>query len=141
MATYTQAGRMISIETPLGKDKLLLQGFGGVESVSRPFSYELDLLAEAPVKGSDIIGKRVTVSLEMISGGKRLINGHVSRFGLHGSHRGFLVYRAEIVPWFALLQYNSDCRIFQEKSVPDIIKAVFDKMGFRDYRMNLSGTH
>ena len=40
---YTQENRLIAIDTPLGKDVLLLAGFNGTEGLSRLFSFELDL--------------------------------------------------------------------------------------------------
>jgi len=37
---YTQENRPIAIDTPLGKDVLLLRGFTGHESISRLFAFE-----------------------------------------------------------------------------------------------------
>src|SRR5208282_303386 len=39
------------------------------------------------------------------------------------------------------LTRTSDCRIFQEKSVPDILEEVFKGHGFNDYQLNLSASH
>ena len=44
-ATYTQAGRPLSVTTPLAPDTLLLIGFSGTESISQLFQYQLTLLA------------------------------------------------------------------------------------------------
>ena len=44
MATYTQDDRPISVETPLGKDALLLNAFSGEERMSGLFSFTLDML-------------------------------------------------------------------------------------------------
>jgi type VI secretion system secreted protein VgrG len=61
---YTQENRLISLDTPLGDDKLLLAGFSGHEAISRLFSFHLDLLAEqGPIEFSDIIGKSVTITI------------------------------------------------------------------------------
>ena len=46
MASYTQANRAFAINTPLGTDKLLLTGFTGEEGLSKPYSFQLDVLAE-----------------------------------------------------------------------------------------------
>ncbi len=43
--SYSQDHRLIAVDTPLGKDVLLLQELTGYEGISRFFSYELDLLA------------------------------------------------------------------------------------------------
>lgn len=42
----------------------------------------------------------------------------------HGSTGGFRAYHAEVIPKLGMLQYASNCRIFQEKTVVDIIEAV-----------------
>jgi len=44
-ASYTQQNRLLSLDTPLGKDVLLLQDLTGHEGISRLFSYDLNLLA------------------------------------------------------------------------------------------------
>ena len=58
---FTQDTRYLSIDTPLGADELLLVSFSGVEEMSRPFSYQLELLSENPgIAAVDIVGKAVT---------------------------------------------------------------------------------
>ncbi len=137
---YTQTGRPISIKTPLGKDALLLQGIGGIEGISSLYRFDLDLLAENPVSMSGVIGQKATVSIDT-SGGTRFINGRVSRFAQCGGDVRFRYYRAEIVPWLWLLTRTTDCRIFQNKSTPEIIKQIFGEYGFQDFKDKLSGSY
>jgi len=42
---YTQDNRLIAIDTPLGKDVLLLAGFSGEDCISRLFSFELEMIS------------------------------------------------------------------------------------------------
>ena len=42
-----------------------------------------------------------------------------------------------MVPWFWFLNLFSDCRIFQNKSVPDIVEQVFQDRGFSDFESRL----
>ena len=78
---YTQDNSFIAVNTPLGKDVLLLTGFNGTEGLSRPFNFELDMLSEDPdIPFADIIGKNVTVSILLPDGEKRFFNGIISRF-------------------------------------------------------------
>ncbi len=46
------------------------------------------------------------------------------QFGGAGQGRYFS-YRAVVVPWLWFLTRTADCRIFQDQTVPDIVKAVF----------------
>ena len=67
MPTYTQVERALSVTSPLGTDVLLLLGFSGTESLSRLFSYQLDLAsANDAIAAKDIVGKTVTWSISRI---------------------------------------------------------------------------
>ncbi|MGB5986491.1 MAG: type VI secretion system tip protein TssI/VgrG [Desulfobacterales bacterium] len=141
MPNPTQATRHIAMATPLGEDELLLRSFSVHEEVSRLFEFELDLLSENyEINFDDIIGKNVTISMELPQGGKRYWNGFINRFvqGVSTSTQ-FAQYRATMVPWLWFLTRTSDCRIFQEKTVPDIIKQIFSDLGFSDIEDRLSG--
>ena len=139
---FTQTNRHIAIATPLGKDVLLLQGFSGQEGISQLFSFNLSLLSEvAPaIDFDDIVGKSVTISIRH-AGGTRYINGLVRRFSQGGGDPSIASYQAEVVPWLWLLTQTADCRIFQNMTVPDIIKKVFTDLGFKDFKQNLVKTY
>jgi type VI secretion system secreted protein VgrG len=139
---YVQKERPIRIKTPLGADKLLLVGLGGLEGISRPFELDLDLLSEDGNIGFDaIIGKNVTITLDLQEG-KRYWNGFVNRFILSSIDQDSRLYhyRAQVVPWLWFLTRAADCRIFQDKTVTDIIKKVFGDLGFNDYADETQGT-
>lgn len=145
---YTQENRFIAIDTPLGKDVLLLTGLTGNEGLSTLFSFELDLLSEnLSIAFQDIIGKNVTVSVTLADGEKRFFNGIVSRFsqGSGGGEAGgdprFSSYTATMVPWLWLLTRTADSRIFQKLSVPDIVEKIFGEKGFSDYKMLLDDSY
>lgn len=143
---YTQDNRLIAVEVDgLEKDVLLLQGLTGHEGISRLFSFHLDMLSENfSIDFNDIVGKKITVKIRLADGSSyRYINGYVSRFGQSGSDLNFAHYRAEVVPRLWFLTRNANCRIFQHKTVPDIIKQVFEAAGFTndDYRLSLQATY
>jgi type VI secretion system secreted protein VgrG len=142
MSNYTQEGGLFKIDTPLGKDVLLLRGFKGTESISRLFRFELDLLSEnSSISFPDIVGKNVTISLKQPDESYRYINGVISRFAQHATEEQFTSYSAEMVPWLWFLTRNADCRIFQNKSIPDIITKVFSDLGFNDCTNSLQGSY
>lgn len=143
MAKPTQAPRHIAIETPLGEDVLLLQSFSGQEEISRLFQFDLQLLSEDySINFDDIIGQNVTIRLDLPDGGKRYWNGYISRFMKSGfASQQYARYQATLVPWLWFLTQTSDCRIFQEKTVPDIIKQIFSDLGFTDIEERLTGSY
>jgi type VI secretion system secreted protein VgrG len=48
-------------------------------------------------------------------------------------------YHATVHPWLWFLTRSADCRIFQNKTVPDIIKEVLKEQGFTDIKDALGG--
>jgi type VI secretion system secreted protein VgrG len=137
---YTQENRLMAIATPLGDDALLLTGLSGEEGASRLFRFDLELFSTTEaIDFSAIVGGNVTVRLTLADGNDRYLNGYVSRFSQGGQQGDLISYHAEVVPWLWFLTRTSDCRIFQNKKVPDIVKQIFDEMGFKDYKLQLYG--
>jgi type VI secretion system secreted protein VgrG len=131
---YSQDNRLIAIQTPLGANSLLLGKFSGRETVSGLFHFSADLLSEDDnVQYKAIVGKPVTVSM-LLPDGKRFWNGFVSKFACLERDDRFTYYRAEIVPWLWFLTRTADCQIFQQKTIPEIIKKVFQDHGFQDFQ-------
>jgi type VI secretion system secreted protein VgrG len=138
---YTQTERRIAITTPAGKDALLLRGFAGTEAMSQLFHFHLDLLSENPsIHYQDVVGKNVTVRILDAKGEERHWNGFISRFSQGAQDRRLFVYSAEMVPWLWFLTRTSDCRIFQNKTVPDIIQKIFKDLAFQDFELRLYGS-
>jgi hypothetical protein len=127
----TQAGRPLRVETQLGPDALLLHGFTGEEAVSRPFRFVLALSTDGVlVPDADaLLGTPACVSVALPSGGERHLHGRVSRFRRRAAGAVVAGYEMELVPWLWMLSLSADCRIYQEMSVPDIVKSVFDELG------------
>lgn len=132
---YTQTSRLLAIDTPLGEDVLLLRSFSGHEGISRLFNFSVDLLSENhSLSFKDIMGKRVTLHIHHSGDDQRHWNGFVSHFACVGGDNRFSYYRAEIVPWLWFLTRTADCQIFQQKTIPEIIKKVFQDHGFQDFQ-------
>jgi type VI secretion system secreted protein VgrG len=142
--SYTQDNRLLILDTPLGKDVLLLQELTGEEGISRLFTYELNLLAHEndSVVFSDIVGQKITITLSRPDGTSRYLSGYVSRFTQGATDdRMFTHYHAQVVPWLWFLTRQADCRIFQNMAVPDIISQVFNLFDFKDFRLSLKNTY
>ena len=137
---YTQQNRLLGITSPMGEDVLLLRGVQGREAVSRLFQFELDLLSEnRSISFDDVVGKNVTLRISLADGSSRYWNGCVSSFTQGAQDQGLAQYDAVMVPWLWFLTRTADCRIFQNKTVPDIIQQIFKDLGFSDYKLQLYG--
>ncbi|MDU9032195.1 type VI secretion system tip protein TssI/VgrG [Pseudomonas corrugata] len=138
----TQNNRLVQVDSPLGGDVLLLQGMEGSEELGRCFHYELDLTSEdRAITFDQLLGKPMGLTLELYDGGQRYFHGIVCSCRQLTGHGQFAGYRVTLRPWFWLLTRTSDCRIFQNKTVPDIIKQVFRDLGFSDFEDSLSGSY
>jgi type VI secretion system secreted protein VgrG len=138
----TQQDRRLQLTTPLGEDVLMITRFTGDEELSRSFSYELELASsDGKIAFNDIIGQNVTVKVEAEPTGKRYFNGFVSEFVQIEDADQLARYRAKVVPWLWFLTRVADCRIFQEKTVPEIIEAVFNSRHFNQYELRLTGSY
>ena len=142
MSAFTQKERFLLVETPLGPDVLLLRSFSGHETMSQLFEFHLDMLSTEPdLDPKEIVGKSVTVRMQIDVGQERYFNGFVSRFRQVGAEGRYAVYDATVVPWFWFLTRTTDCRIFQNKSVPTIVEDIFKENGLRDYEISLQGSY
>jgi type VI secretion system secreted protein VgrG len=133
MANFSQAKRPLRVETPLGTDKLLITGLSGREAISSTYRYRLDLMSEdAGITGEDLLRKPVAVSITLPDGSERWIHGLVSRLAQLGRRDDVTFYEAEIVPAAWFLSLARDCRIFQQKTVLEIVQQVLEDSGVTD---------
>jgi type VI secretion system secreted protein VgrG len=134
--------RTFELKTPLGKDVLLLKSMRGVEAMSQPFRWDLDLLSEkGDVDPDAILGQKVSIGMTLPNGKRRFFHGFVSEFSLGGWIHNYNEYRAIVRPWYWLLTRTADCKIFQEMTVPQIFEDVVKQYGFTDYELKLSGSY
>ena len=141
---YVQAGRPMRVSSALGPDVLLLAGLTGEERVSAPYRFTLDLLStDAAIGAARLLGQPIGVEIEQPSGeAPRRLHGVVSRLRHLGAASAELHrYQVELVPWLWMLGLSSDCRIFQNLSVPEIVEAVFQTLGHTDYQLKLVKSH
>ncbi|MDV6033349.1 MAG: type VI secretion system tip protein VgrG [Phycisphaera sp. RhM] len=130
----SQINRGIAVTTQAGLDKLLFHRMSAFERLGSPFEFSLDLLsADHNIVLEDLLGTPACVSVLRPNGSTRYFHGRINRFSWAGSHGEFSVYRATLVPWLWFLTRNTNCRIFQEKTVPEIITTVFRDHGFTDF--------
>lgn len=146
MGSYTHDNRPMKITTPLGKDAVLLANFSGLESISKLFAFDVELLSENHnIEFKNIIGKPCSITLTLADGQDRYFHGIVGRFS-HFSKKGgtalrLSTYRATIVPWTWLLTRTTDSRIFQNMSVVEIIEKILKEKGVSDYSIETQETH
>jgi type VI secretion system secreted protein VgrG len=133
---------MFRFESPLGADKLLISELEWTERLSGLFEGHLLLVSEDfDIDFAAILRRPVSAGVQRVDGSFRWFHGFVTRFRqVH--HKGRLAYyAAEIRPWLWFLTLSDDCYIHQKRSVPDVVKTVFQKFGFSDFTDRLMNKH
>ena len=139
MSTTTQDKRLLELQTPLGKDALVIRGIHGREGISHLYSFEIDAFGsnDEPADFSAIVGQPVWVSATLKDHNKRYFHGIVKSFA-RGARGNFnTAYRMEIVPTLWLLSQRTQSRIFQQMPVPEILKKVLEGI---DTDFEIAGT-
>jgi type VI secretion system secreted protein VgrG len=143
MDAYTQDRRLLRVDTVLGHDHVLLVSVHGRDSLSACFSYDLELASTDPaIKPDDLLGTAATIWLNDGAGLSMPVNGIISRFTVvQRAAREISIYRVRLVPSLWLLTRTSDCRIFQDKTVPQIVDIVLGDYGISQKAWRLHGEH
>lgn len=128
----TQTNRPIAVTSPLADDTLLLSDVRWQERLGQPFSGELRLLSEqGDIDPADLLGQAISIRLGSDDdAGTTHLHGCCLSFWQTEPLGGFYTYKAELVPWFSLLQHVGGTRIFQQQSVIDIFKSLAEERGF-----------
>lgn len=123
--------RVFTLDSPHG-DGLKFHTLDGSDELGRLFEYRIEALADShSLSLKDLLGKPVTVRIEQQDLSTRYLNGIVARASLSG-RRAERYYGYELIvrPWLWLATRRSDCRIFQNKTVPEIVQEVLSTYGF-----------
>ena len=124
----------------LARTSCSLTSLVGEEAISELFSYEVDMLStDHAISAESLIGDKVKLVITSEDGKTRPIHGMVAQWRAGPLiNRELRQYRARLVPWLWYLGHTTDCRIFQNLNVPDIIEQVFKTFGFTDYQISVS---
>ncbi|MFH1844711.1 MAG: type VI secretion system tip protein TssI/VgrG, partial [bacterium] len=137
-----QSDRPVSVSSPLETDKLLFYRMTATEALGRLYDFDLEVLSDDHnIKLEDLLGQSMTVHLELPDGGERHFNGIVSQLSFLGTIGRHAHYGIQLHPWLWFLTRTADCRIFQNKKLPDIIKEILAEFGFSDIEDCLSGNY
>ena len=129
-STASGAARDLRLHSPFG-DTLLFRSFSGEDRLGAPYRYRVEMLSEDySLDSNAVLGHSFTVEVKRPDGESRYFNGYVTEFAQTGRLGNFVVYEAVLSPWLWFLTRTSDSRIFQRKSIPDIVQEVFREHGY-----------
>ena len=101
--------------------------FQGTEAISQPYCFELDLVSERP--DLDIEGLLHQSAFLSYAGPDKGVHGLIHSVAQGESGKRLTRYRITLVPRLAYLQHATNQRIFQHRTVPQIITEVLKGHG------------
>jgi type VI secretion system secreted protein VgrG len=137
--------RTLSVHSPaiplvLGLPALEPVRLSGREGLDSLFAYELLLktpdalnLGASGAADFDLdafIGRELTCEIELDGAAPRQLNALVTSAGMWGEEGRHIQYRLTLRPWLHLATLRTDCRIFQDKTVVDILDELLAGYGF-----------
>ncbi|QDZ27658.1 type VI secretion system Vgr family protein [Noviherbaspirillum sp. UKPF54] len=135
----SQHARLLSIETALGPDALIVESFSGHESMSGLFRFKVDCLATfAHCELSSIVGEEACLRMRLADGSTRPFHGIVTTASLLGGAGSTVRYGLTLEPWLHALTLRRDSYVFQDKSVLDIVAEIFRDYPHASYRFDVS---
>jgi len=132
MQQATQDENSIRIDTPLGKDALILTRFVFKEALSQLFSIKAEVFGNGrEIKPDELIGKEVTLTLELGGNKQRYIHAVVAditalgtRVSKDAAEAEFRDYSLQLVPGAWYMQHRVNSRIFRAKNVLKIVEQI-----------------
>lgn len=118
-----------------------VRGFMGDEFISLPFRFDLELVSEHPDQDLESLMHRQAFLGFDAQG--RGIHGQVYRVAQGDSGRRLTRYQITLVPQLAYLEHSTHQRIFQNKTVPEIIAQVLEAQAIQGdaFAFQLSGKY
>ena len=140
---FTAAQHPVQIAIPTASaDPLLVETMDGEELISGLYIFHVRMVSENPSLAFDsIVGKDAALSIVMPDGSTQFVHGIIGRFRQAGTTLRFTTYFADLHPRLWLLTRTLDSRIFQNKSVPDIVKQILQEHEITAIQDSLTGSY
>ena len=114
---------------------LKVQAWTQREGLSEPYDLEIAALSlDARLNLDAISGARVRLVSRLADGGEHLRGGVVLRVVNEHAEGGFARYRLEVGPWFSQLAYATHSRVWQDKSVVEIVDSILGAYAHASWR-------
>ncbi|MGX9713662.1 type VI secretion system Vgr family protein [Janthinobacterium lividum] len=107
-------------------DPLLVEAFACDEQLQTPGARDVIVLStSAQLALAPMLGKLATLQVSLFDGSRASFSGHVSEAAMLGSMGGLARYRLRLTPWLLRLGQVRNSRVWQDKSVIEIVESVF----------------
>lgn len=141
MATYSQTTRAVRIKSPLGDDRIHFLGLEGTEAISELFEFRIEVRVPGEQRSlnyDDLLGQSIVLSIRTGGCPLRYLAGIVAELAEVGRDSTGIRYRFLLVPSVWTLGLGRRFRIFQQQTVPRILRIA---LGGVETRFELSAQY
>ncbi|QEO26115.1 type VI secretion system tip protein VgrG [Xanthomonas translucens pv. undulosa] len=125
VAQFDDTQRLYRLQLP-GGDVQVVERWSGSERLSEGFVWWVDVLStQAGLPLEAWLGRRATLYTRLADGGESPRTGLIHEAYELGSDGGLARYRVGLVPWTWWLSQGRHSRVFQERTLVQIVEAVF----------------
>jgi Rhs element Vgr protein len=121
-------------ELTLGKDGeygsggLLVEAFLADDCLQEVVTRDVVALStSANIEPAELLGQHATLHASLADGSRTAFHGYISGAAVLGSEGGFARYRLRLASWLWLATQARSSRVWQDKSVADIVDDVFQQ--------------
>lgn len=137
-----QSDLRYSFQPLVGNAQFEVVSFTLKEGISQPFTLELQLVSyENDIDFGQLLDKPVLFTIWNGECPVRYVHGLVSRFSQAESGFYRTYYHALVEPQLARADLRSNWRIFQQKTVPQILELMLKRQGIAQYELRASMDH
>ena len=125
LAQYSSESRLYALVVEDGPD-LLVEAFTADDELQGTGPRDVIVLStDAHLQAASLLGRCATLELSLADGSRTRFSGDVTQVAALGSNGGFARYRLRLTHWVWRLGQVRNSRVWQDKSVPDIVDEVF----------------
>jgi type VI secretion system secreted protein VgrG len=146
MSGWSRDKALLALTSPLGPDALVPTTLIAQEAISTPFQFRVNVVSQiGPINPDDLLNHPVCLSIRDGGTVVRYFHGIVQQIVASGDVSGRTskehhAYELRAVPRLWFLSQTVDCRVYQNLSVPDILRQLFADAGLQDQEILPQGS-
>lgn len=126
LAAFSSTTRLYELTIGEADSSLLVEAFAAEDAVDEVGPRDVVVLStSAYLDPASLLGQSASLAVTLADGSRTRFAGEISEAATLGSDGGFARYRIRILPWLWRLDQVRNSRVWQNKSVIDIVDSVF----------------
>jgi len=132
LAQFSTESRLYALTVGDGSDQLgagglLVEAFAADDAVQGIGGRDVIVVStDAHIALAPLLGKPAALEVSLADGSRTRFGGDISEVAMLGSEGGLARYRLRLSPWMWRLSQVRNSRVWQDKTVIDIVEAVFE---------------